>query len=157
MRVTKRTNIAARVLMYCAVHAPHLVTKAEIARTCNASEHHLGQIVNQLAQLGYLETRRGRHGGLKLARPPHLIPLGPLFRAFEARAPLAECFDSVTNTCPLIDVCRLRHTLAAAAEAFYGALDEVTLDDLVLDNAPLSRVLGIDGPSASLAEAAPLD
>ncbi|SIS69230.1 transcriptional regulator, BadM/Rrf2 family [Roseivivax lentus] len=156
MRVTKRTNIATRVLMYCAVHSSHLVTKAQIARACNSSEHHLGQIVNQLAQLGYLETRRGRHGGLKLARTPDKIPLGPLFRAFEAKAPLAECFVAETNTCPLVDACRLRNALTNAAEAFYAALDEVTLDDLVLDNAPLSKVFGLDTP-APLARPAALE
>ncbi len=151
MRVTKRTNIATRVLMYCAVHNARLVTKSQIARACNASEHHLGQIVNQLAQLGYLETRRGRHGGLKLSRAPDKIPLGPLFRAFEAKAPLAECFDAEANTCPLIDACRLRKALTGAAEAFYAALDDVTLDDLVADNAPLSQVLGLDPDPVTLA------
>ena len=157
MRVTKRTNIATRVLMYCAVHNSRLVTKSEIARSCNSSEHHLGQIVNQLGQLGYLETRRGRHGGLKLARTPDKIPLGPLFRAFEAKAPLAECFQLETNTCPLIDGCRLQQALVNASEAFYAALDEVTLDDLVLDNSVLAQIFGGDPAPASLAEAAPLD
>ncbi|QFS82085.1 HTH-type transcriptional repressor NsrR [Roseivivax sp. THAF40] len=157
MRITKRTNIATRVLMYCAVHNTSLVTKSQIARACNASEHHLGQIVNQLAQLGYLETRRGRHGGLRLARTPDHIALGPLFRAFEAKAPLAECFDPEANTCPLVDACRLRKALTKAAEAFYAALDDVTLDDLVANNASLSQVFGLDDPSSSLAPAEPLE
>ena len=63
MRITKRTNIAVRLLMYCALHEGRLVTKSEIAQRCNISENHLAQVVNQLSQLGFLKTQRGRNGG----------------------------------------------------------------------------------------------
>ncbi len=68
MRITKRTNIAVRLLMYCAANAERLVTKAEIAECCNISENHLAQVINQLSQLGYLHTQRGRNGGMTLGR-----------------------------------------------------------------------------------------
>lgn len=141
MRVTKRTNIAVRVLMYCAANAGRLVTKAEIARRCNASENHLAQVINQLAQLGYLHTQRGRNGGLELSRPADQIRIGDVFRALEAPVPLAECFADVDNTCPLTDACRLRIALTDAANAFYATLDPITLDALVCDNAPLMDIL----------------
>ncbi|MFZ5963334.1 RrF2 family transcriptional regulator [Thalassococcus sp. BH17M4-6] len=141
MRVTKRTNIAMRVLMYCAAHPDELVTKAEVSRACAASENHVAQIINQLAQLGYLHTRRGRHGGLELGRPADRIVIGEVFRAFEAPVPLAECFADADNTCPLTDACRLRGILSRAAEAFYATLDPVTLDALVCDNTALLEIL----------------
>lgn len=141
MRVTKRTNIAVRVLMHCAANAGRLVTKAEIARRCNASENHLAQVINQLAQLGYLHTQRGRNGGLELSRPADQIRIGDVFRALEAPVPLAECFADVDNTCPLTDACRLRIALTDAASAFYATLDPITLDALVCDNAPLMDIL----------------
>ncbi|MCE0504321.1 MULTISPECIES: Rrf2 family transcriptional regulator [unclassified Roseivivax] len=150
MRVTKRTNIAVRVLMYCAVHRDRLVTKSEIAGACNASEHHLGQIVNQLAQLGYIETRRGRHGGLKLGREPGEIRLGALFRAFEAKSALAECFLAKGNTCPLVGACRLQGVLHSAGEAFFDALEEFSLSYLVDDNAALDKLFAlVEQPLAS--------
>lgn len=142
MRVTKRTNIAMRVLMYCAAHTDVRVTKSDIARSCNASEHHLGQIVNQLSTLGFLDTWRGRYGGIALARPATEITLGSVFRELEAPVPMAECFDEDTNTCPLISACRLKQALAAAAESFYATLDAVTLDTLIDDNAPLVAIFG---------------
>lgn len=49
--------------MYCAANSDRLVTKSEIAERCNISENHLAQVINQLAQLGYLRTQRGRNGG----------------------------------------------------------------------------------------------
>ncbi|MFW2543217.1 RrF2 family transcriptional regulator [Primorskyibacter sp. 2E107] len=141
MRVTKRTNIAMRVLMFCAVNPGRLVTKAEIARACNASENHLAQIINQLAQLGYLHTQRGRNGGLELSRPADQIHIGEIFRALEAPVPLAECFADVDNTCPLTEACRLRTALNDAAGAFYATLDPISLDALICDNAPLMHIL----------------
>lgn len=141
MRVTKRTNIAVRVLMHCAANAGRLVTKSEIAKRCNASENHLAQVINQLAQLGYLHTQRGRNGGLELARPAEQIRVGDVFRALEAPVPLAECFADVDNTCPLTDACLLRHAIAQAAEAFYAHLDTVTLDQLVCGNDALEQLL----------------
>lgn len=141
MRVTKRTNIAMRVLMFCAANDGRLVTKAEIAKTCNASENHLAQIINQLAQLGYLHTQRGRNGGLELARPASQIVIGEVFRVLEAPVPLAECFADVDNTCPLTGSCRLRKALSDAADAFYATLDPLTLDTLICDNLPLLDIL----------------
>ena len=143
MRITKRTNIAIRILMFCAANDGRLVTKSEIAVCCNSSENHLAQVINQLGQLGYLHTRRGRNGGITLGRPAVDIQIGAVFRALESSVPLAECFADVDNTCPLVDACRLRLAIADAAEAFYAHLDEITLDALVCGN---ERLLDIMSP-----------
>ena len=141
MRVTKRTNIAMRVLMFCAANTERLVTKSEIAERCNASENHLAQVINQLGQLGFLHTQRGRNGGLSLGRPAEDIKIGDVFRVLEAPVPLAECFADVDNTCPLIEACRLRTALTDAVEAFYTSLDPITLDALVCQNEALLNIL----------------
>lgn len=121
MRITKRTNIAVRLLMYCAAHPDRLVTKSEIAEVCNISENHLAQVINQLSQLNYLSTQRGRNGGMSLARPADQIRIGAVFRHVEGALPLAECFADADNTCPLTDACRLRLALQDAAEVFYAS------------------------------------
>jgi Rrf2 family nitric oxide-sensitive transcriptional repressor len=158
MRLTTRTNLAMRTLMYCAVNDGHIVRRHEVARCCNASENHLAQVVNTLAQLGFLETQRGRAGGLRLGRPPSEIRVGQVFRAFEAGTPFAECFDPKTNSCPLLGACLLRPALAEAVEAFYSALDRLTLADLVAQNAGLERLMQIGAritqPACSAATAA---
>ncbi|QBF30275.1 Rrf2 family transcriptional regulator [Thalassococcus sp. S3] len=141
MRITKRTNIAVRLLMFCAANPGRLVTKAEIAECCNISENHLAQVINQLSQLGYLRTQRGRNGGLSLGRSADQIRVGDVFRDVEGNLPIAECFADADNTCPLVDACRLRLALADAAEAFYAHMDEITLESLVCDNADLLRIL----------------
>ena len=140
MRITKRTNIAIRLLMFCAANEGRLVTKSEIAERCNISESHLAQIINKLGQLGFLHTQRGRTGGVTLGRPMADIRVGEVFRKLEENTPVAECFADVDNSCPLPWACRLRVALVDAVEAFYAHLDEVTLDALVCDNEALFTI-----------------
>jgi Rrf2 family nitric oxide-sensitive transcriptional repressor len=143
MRITKRTHLAMRILMFCAVNQDRTVTKADIAAGCNSSENHIGQVVNQLARIGYLKTLRGRHGGLRLDKPSGEMTVGNIFRAFEAEVPLTECLSGPANTCPLAAVCWLRDGLCDAQEAFYRHLDGITLDQLVSPNAGLKETLSL--------------
>lgn len=143
MRLTIRTNLALRTLMVCAVNTGHLVRKCDVARIINASENHLAQVINQLGQLGFLTTHRGRQGGFELGRNPADIHVGHVFRAFESDTPFVECFGS-DNACPLAGSCRLGQHMTQAIDAFYRVLDEVTLADLVDCNETLERVLALD-------------
>jgi len=149
MRLTTKTNLAARVLMTCALNAEKTLRTAEIAHVCNASLNHLLQVVNGLQAHGFVETLRGRNGGLRLARSPGQISMGAVFRVFEAGYPFAECFDPETNTCPLMDACRLRTFIARAVEAFYHELDMVTLQDLTRGNCGLEALLAVPAALSS--------
>lgn len=141
MRLTTRTNLALRTLMFCAVNDGRIVRKQEIAERCNVSENHLAQVINGLARKGFVNTLRGRHGGLRLARPKEEISVGMVARAFEGGVPLAECFAASRNTCPLAPACRLRGALARAVAAFYDTLDELTIADMVDCNDELHAIL----------------
>jgi len=145
MRLTTRTNLAMRTLMFCAVNGEQLVRKADVAAYCNASENHLALVIHMLAQSGFIETTRGRHGGIRLAKPAEEICVGDVFRHFEADVPFAECFDRTGNACPLTACCRLREALLAALDAFYTSLDRVRLSDLTVGNCALEDILRIDG------------
>lgn len=145
MRLTTRTNLALRTLMFCAVNRDTLVRKQDAALAVNASENHLAQVINKLAQDGFITTLRGRHGGFHLARDPSSISVGTVFRAFEAELPFIECFSD-QNTCPLKAHCGMRPHLSRAVEAFYSALDDLYLSELVGCNAGLEAILSIEGP-----------
>ncbi|RYH12098.1 Rrf2 family transcriptional regulator [Tropicimonas sp. IMCC6043] len=143
MRLTVRTNLAMRALMFCAINSDRIVRKAEIAEACNSSENHLGVVINMLGQTGFIETARGRNGGIRLKVAPEALSVGQVFRVFEANVPFAECFAGSDNHCPLTASCRLRGQLSVALEAFYAALDKVTLADLIQDNSGLRTLLEI--------------
>jgi Rrf2 family nitric oxide-sensitive transcriptional repressor len=137
--------------MFCGVNSDRIVRKYEVAAICNASENHLAQVINTLAQRGFIDTQRGRSGGLRLNRPMNKIGVGAVLRAFETGVPFAECFDTVANTCPLASACRFREVLERALEAFYAAMDDITIDDLVAGNVPLAQILKLSEQRPQLA------
>lgn len=142
MRLTTRTNLAMRTLMYCAVNPDQIVRKHEVAAACGASENHLAQVIHLLARQGFLRTLRGRAGGLMLARPAQEIRVGSVFRVFEGVLPFTECSDKAGH-CPLVGACRLKCVLSDAIEGFYKSLDAVSLDDLVGGNTDLALLLKV--------------
>ncbi len=156
MRLTIRTNIAMRSLMTCAMNPSKILRKSEIAAACGVSEAHLGLVIHQLAQTGFLETLRGRNGGIRLRVAPAEISVGRVFRIFEANTPFAECFSAHDNKCPLSSTCRLKGVLDTALEAFYAALDPVSLEDLTCENEGLGRILSMSRPTCQPLETSPL-
>jgi Rrf2 family nitric oxide-sensitive transcriptional repressor len=150
LRLTVYTDYALRMLMYLAVKEDDLATIAEIADSYNISRNHLMKVVHQLGIAGYVETVRGRGGGLRLGRPASEISLGEVVRATETDMVLVPCFDPTNLECPLRRACVLRSALAHARDAFIAVLDEYTLADLAAGPGAMRRMLGIGAAPAAL-------
>ncbi len=141
MQLTAYTDYALRVLMYLVVHEDRLVTIAEMASVYDISKNHLMKIVHQLGQKGFIETVRGRGGGLQLGQSPARVALGQVVRQMEPHFNIVECFDPATDSCPITPECSLSPVLVEAREAFLAVLDRYTLADLVQDKSALVRLL----------------
>lgn len=127
MRLTSFTDYALRLLMRLAGAPERSVTTDVLARELAVSRHHLQKVVQALGQAGYVATRRGGGGGLRLAVQPEMLTVGAVVRRLEARQPLVECFRADGGACALMPGCLLRRRLAAAREAFLAELDRTTL------------------------------
>ena len=141
MRLTTFTDYSLRVLMYLGTVPGGRATVGEIARSYGVSEHHLTKVVQGLARLGHVHTVRGRGGGLALARAPQDINVGALVRAIEGSAGLVECFGAQAPGCRIAPACVLKHALAHALDAFFAALDDYTLADLLAGKRALAPLL----------------
>ena len=142
MRLAEFTDYSLRVLMYCAAHPQERVTINALAQGYGVSKNHLMKVVNALARQGWLETTRGRGGGLRLLQEPHSIRVGDVVRATETDFRMAECFDAGSNQCTLTPSCRLRGLLDQALQAYLRELDGATLADIARPlpgRSPLSR------------------
>ncbi len=144
MRLTKQTNYAVRILMYCAANGSNLSRIPEIARAYGVSELFLFKILQPLHKAGLVETVRGRNGGVRLNRPAEDISLFDVVKVTEDSFAMAECFDTGIADCPLVDSCGLNSALRKALNAFFDVLAEYSIDDLVKARPQIGALLGLE-------------
>lgn len=150
MRLTNYSDYALRTLMYLAVMPADadLATIQDIADSYQISKSHLTKIIHQLAQLGYIESIRGKNGGIRLARRPEQINLGEVLRHTEPDFALVPCFvaarqandklepsiekDSRADqvSCMIQPSCLLKNVFYEATQAFIAVMDSYTLADI---------------------------
>lgn len=131
MQLTKFTDLALRIVMRLAVkdgESAEPATTRAVADQLAVKYTHAAKVVGALQKLGVVETRRGRAGGLRLSEDSRTLSVGRLVRALEGGREVVECEGS--NPCPLRGGCRLRSALRDAQEAFFAALDPLTVADL---------------------------
>jgi Rrf2 family nitric oxide-sensitive transcriptional repressor len=140
MRLTMHTDFALRLLMLLALEPDTLHTIEEVATRYHISKNHLMKVAQTLAQQGFIDSVRGRGGGLRLAKPAERINLGAVVRSTEDSLVLVECFARETNTCIVASACGLRGPLDEALSAFFAVLGRYSLADLVANPATQRRM-----------------
>lgn len=131
MQLTSFTDYGLRSLMYLAACTDRLSSVKEIADYYGISRNHLVKVVHRLAQLGYIETSKGKGGGIRLAWDARKMLMGDLVTALESSMNIAECFNRDTNTCQITNACQLKHYLYEASRAFTDVLNQYTLADSI--------------------------
>jgi Rrf2 family transcriptional regulator, nitric oxide-sensitive transcriptional repressor len=131
MQLTLFTDYSLRVLIFLGVHPDRLCTISEIAEAYRISGNPLMKVVNRLSSGGYIETVRGKGGGIRLSRPPKMINLGDVVRYTEDRFDVVESFNEERQDCPLLPAYTLRSVLADAHRNFIATLDRHTLQDVL--------------------------
>ncbi|MFD5448296.1 nitric oxide-sensing transcriptional repressor NsrR [Streptomyces sp. NPDC003470] len=131
MRLTKFTDLALRSVMRLAVvkDGDDPLTTREVAEVVGVPYTHAAKAMTRLQHLGVVEARRGRGGGLTLTGLGRRASVGWLVRELEGDGEVVACEGE--TPCPLRGACRLRGALRDAQEAFYSALDPLTVADLV--------------------------
>jgi Rrf2 family nitric oxide-sensitive transcriptional repressor len=135
------TDYSLRVLMYAALPGNERFSLDDVSSDYGISRDHVAKVVQLLVRKGYLQSQRGRGGGISLARPPEEIGVGAVVRDTEGAQPLLECFHPPTNGCRLIGRCRLQGVLGEALAAFYAVLDRTTLAHIVSNPLALTSAL----------------
>ncbi|HJU17562.1 MAG TPA: Rrf2 family transcriptional regulator [Stellaceae bacterium] len=144
MRLTLHTDYALRVLMYVGVKGEDLSTIPEIVEHFDIAKGHAMKVVHQLGKQGYLETIRGKRGGIRLARKPAQINVGAVVRDMEEELGVLGCLQGGEGYCRIEGCCMLRSALRDATNAFLATLDGYTLADLVRPQRALARLLQLD-------------
>lgn len=128
MQLTRHTDFSLRVLIYLSLNkSEKLVTINEISEHFKIVKNHLTKVVNHLAQKGYVETIRGKNGGIRLAKQPAEIKLGDVVQAMEMNLEVVDCTKPL---CPLINNCKLKRVLNEAKKSFLSTLNNYSIKDL---------------------------
>lgn len=141
MRLTRYTDYSLRVLIHLALHEDRICSIGEISRTYDISQNHLMKVVNALAHDGFVETLRGRAGGMRLARAAKDITVGEVVRRTEDGFQLADC-----SGCALAPACGLTGVLQKGAQAMLAVFDSYTIADLLTDKPTMLRLASGQSP-----------
>lgn len=146
MRLTTLTDYALRLMMYLAQRPERLCTIAEVAGSYGVSEAHMMKVTHQLGLAGWIETVRGKGGGMRLAHAPKDIGLGAVVRSVEPDFFMVECF-STGNACVLSGNCKLTTVIEQALQDFMATLDAKSLADILPDDAEAAQVIRFTQPA----------
>lgn len=142
MRMTLHTDYALRMLVYVKLREHQNCTVGDVAKAYGLSRNHLLKVALTLHRLGFIETTRGRAGGIRLAKAPDSINIGALVRSTEEDFALVECMKG--GNCAISPICRLKGIFGEALSAYLAVLDKYTLADIIRNRRALGSLLGID-------------
>lgn len=142
MQLTSFSDYCLRVLVYAGTCYPELCSVKDIAAAYNINEPHVVKVVHFLSKAGYLETVRGRGGGLRLQKPANEIRVGDVVRETENNLAPVECLAQ-GGMCAITPVCNMKPMFKEALDAFLEVLDSYSLDDILAPKAKLERLLKI--------------
>lgn len=139
MQLSLKTDYALRMLMALAAEEGLLSIDA-IADRYAISRNHLAKVAQHLHAAGFLDTVRGRNGGLMLARSPETINVGAVVRELEQMDGFVACMGGSAQ-CAIDGLCGLKPALGGALEAFLAHLDGFTLADITSNRSALIKRL----------------
>lgn len=131
MQLTSYTDYSLRALLYIGEHRDRLVTVSEISEHYGVSRNHMVKVIHNLGASGYLQTVRGKSGGVRLAKEPEEIKISDVVLLTEPHMDIQECFSQEKNTCPLINDCSLMGVFYKARKGFMSVLEQYTLADML--------------------------
>ncbi len=146
MQLTLFSDYSVRLLLYLGLSDDGLVRVEDVVSAYGISRHYMLKVTKELTRLGYVESVRGRRGGVRLIVAPEDVVIGDVVRKTEPPGGVLDCIEDPGADCVIVGVCKLRHVFARAQSAFYEVLDEYTLADLLEEPEPLVSLLSLGPP-----------
>jgi Rrf2 family nitric oxide-sensitive transcriptional repressor len=134
MQLTQHTDYGLRLLIVLARQGGGAISVPDFAAEQRLSYHHVAKVAQALVREGFARSRRGRSGGIELARAPEEIRVGEVVRALERGLQMADCAG-----CALVADCNTSPLLAEALAAFLAVLDRTTLAEAAARRLPPTR------------------
>lgn len=129
MRLSKQTEYGLRAIVQLARIGPRqYVQSRDLSQIESMPNKFLEAILLTLRRGGFLESKVGREGGYRLARPPKEIRVGDLVRRLEGRLTVSNGVSAAEVSPGEVAVHLLNQKLTEATDE---VLDTLTLEDLL--------------------------
>jgi len=152
MQLTLYTDYSLRVLIFLSLNRDRTSTISEIADFYQISRNHLVKVVHNLSQKGYINSTRGKGGGLVLAHDPQNINVGAVVRDTEPNFHIVDCFNEATTPCSVEPLCKLKGILGSALGEFMQVLDQYKISDMLQNPETGEAIVSLDPTITSLLE-----
>lgn len=134
IRFSRMADYGVLLLGHFARHADDLASTSELAEACHMPRPVVANLLKEFCKAGLLESRRGQHGGYRLARPAEEISLLDILSVIDGPVQLIDCavLDlGAAGSCDYEDVCPSRSPMRAVHRRIIGVLQGVTLAELI--------------------------
>jgi Rrf2 family protein len=126
MQITRQADYAVRAMVYLAQKEPdHRAPTGTIAKEKRIPPSFLAKIVSQLSVAGLLQTSRGAHGGVMLAKPAEAISLLDVVEAIDGPILLNDCVGE-SKSCEYDEDCPLKPVWCDAQKLLLDHLSKAT-------------------------------
>lgn len=130
MQITRQADYALRTVLYLAGKPPeHRAATSVIAREKQIPTSFLAKIISQLSIAGLINTTRGAHGGVCLARPANSISVLEIIEAIDGPIRINECTTN-PSICPFTEECLMYDLWCDVRDELVNKLSETKLSQM---------------------------
>jgi len=132
IRFSKMADYGVLVLGHFARNEDLQASATELSEAFHMPKSVVANLLKAFREAGFLASRRGLHGGYRLARSPADISLLDILRAIDGPVHLTDCaLEGLQDTCDYEDVCGSRSPMQAINQKILGLLDGTSLAQLM--------------------------
>ena len=133
MNVSQKCQYALRAVLELAKRRGEGPTRiATVAEAQKIPVRFLEQILGQLRQGGFVESRRGVHGGYLLSAGPGQLSVGQIIEFIDGPLSPVQCLaGGKDDQCPLLGECVFLSMWSRARDAVANVYDRTTFQDLI--------------------------
>jgi Rrf2 family protein len=134
IRFSKMADYGVLLLSHCAQAGEALTSSTTLAERYHMPRPVVANLLKEFSKAGLLESRRGPHGGYRLARSPTEISLLEVLKAVDGPVHLVDCAVEELQTCDYEDVCPSRSPMRKVHRRIVDFLDEISLAELMAEH-----------------------
>lgn len=129
MQITRQADYAIRAVRYLSRAGNQRAATSTVAKEMKIPPSFLAKIISQLSIAGIVQTSRGAHGGVMLARPPEEITLLDVVEAIDGPIQLNECVAD-PGKCEFSEDCAMHPVWVEAQKLLTERLRATTFANL---------------------------